>query len=568
MTILPKKKASAPKTDTESTADHNHGGSSHYIGQIPSQPAEAHERLFVTGAPSSNGWGCSGAGGSGVWPGGVGASNSPGAWPPTQTHPPAVSREEKRSAHNSPQHYSDYEDSLDGAPSTKRVRHRMGHAHRGRGSKRDYMTPSSSRATPPRPEAEEGEGEGGYNSEDEYSHVGVTLTEEEWAEKDRRFERLMKRKGYVIKQMGEDGACLFRAVADQMYGDQEMHNCVRNQCMDYIERNADYFSNYVTEDFNEYIRRKRVSAVHGNHLEIQALSEMYNRPIHIYCYSSEPINIFQAIHRSDKDVNVPIRLCYHRGVHYNSLVDPNNASIGVGLGLPGLVPGQADKNQLRDAMSANDNNLTEQAMLEDKIKATDWEATNEAIEEQVARESYLQWLQDNEKRGKSRNPPAATVTSGQVSPHHPGSPRPNAAVSPRPAPSAPLSPRPGASAASLAASPRGRSVSGPGTSSPQAGCSSQQDTGRDSPKPGSSRSTVDHGLGPGFQLRETASFLNGLPPDLFSLDDWGEDAMLSQVLAASQQEYLDSLKKEQQTEETKPEKTESEPSASASSSDS
>ena len=45
--------------------------------------------------------------------------------------------------------------------------------------------------------------------------------------------------------------------------------------------------------------------------------------------------------------------------------------------------------------------------------------------------------------------------------------------------------------------------------------------------------------------------------------------MLSQVLAASQQEYLDSLKKDQQTEETKkPEKTESEPSASASSSDS
>jgi len=37
-------------------------------------------------------------------------------------------------------------------------------------------------------------------------------------------------------------------------------------------------------------------------------------------------------------------------------------------------------------------------MLEDKIKATDWEATNEAIEEQVARESYLQWLRDNEMR--------------------------------------------------------------------------------------------------------------------------------------------------------------------------
>ena len=36
--------------------------------------------------------------------------------------------------------------------------------------------------------------EGGYNSEDEYSHIGVQLTEEEWQEKDRRFDRLIKKK--------------------------------------------------------------------------------------------------------------------------------------------------------------------------------------------------------------------------------------------------------------------------------------------------------------------------------------------------------------------------------------
>lgn len=40
-------------------------------------------------------------------------------------------------------------------------------------------------------------------------------------------------------------------------------------------------------------------------------------------------------------------------------------------------------------------------MLEDKLRATDWEATNEAIEEQVARDSYLQWLRDSEKRNKA-----------------------------------------------------------------------------------------------------------------------------------------------------------------------
>jgi len=41
----------------------------------------------------------------------------------------------------------------------------------------------------------------------------------------------------------------------------------------------------VTEDIADYIERKRYLGVHGNHLEIQALSEMYNRPIQIYCYS-------------------------------------------------------------------------------------------------------------------------------------------------------------------------------------------------------------------------------------------------------------------------------------------
>ena len=43
-------------------------------------------------------------------------------------------------------------------------------------------------------------------------------------------------------------------------------------------------------------------------------------------------------------------------------------------------------------------------MLEDKLRETDWEVTQETIEEQVARESYLQWLRDNEKRARRNEP--------------------------------------------------------------------------------------------------------------------------------------------------------------------
>jgi OTU domain-containing protein 5 len=42
----------------------------------------------------------------------------------------------------------------------------------------------------------------------------------------------------------------------------------------------------------------------------------------------------------------------------------------------------------------------ERAMLDDKIAATDWEATQEELIQQVARESYLQWLCDTKQQHK------------------------------------------------------------------------------------------------------------------------------------------------------------------------
>ena len=73
--------------------------------------------------------------------------------------------------------------------------------------------------------------------------------------------------------------------ADQLYGDQEMHGVVRLKCMDYMVKNRDYFSQFVTEDYMSYINRKRQDNCYGNQLEMQAMSEMYNRPIEVYIYS-------------------------------------------------------------------------------------------------------------------------------------------------------------------------------------------------------------------------------------------------------------------------------------------
>ena len=45
------------------------------------------------------------------------------------------------------------------------------------------------------------------------------------------------------------------------------------------------FAPFVSENFQTYVSRKRQHDVFGNHIEIAAMSEMYNRVIEVYCYS-------------------------------------------------------------------------------------------------------------------------------------------------------------------------------------------------------------------------------------------------------------------------------------------
>lgn len=93
--------------------------------------------------------------------------------------------------------------------------------------------------------------------------------------------------------------------------------------------------------------------MHGNHAEIQAVSELFNRPVEVFTpeNGATPINIFHAEY---KTADAPIRLSYHDGNHYNAVIDPLVPTAGLGLGLPGLQPGLADKMQMAKAVAESD----------------------------------------------------------------------------------------------------------------------------------------------------------------------------------------------------------------------
>lgn len=133
------------------------------------------------------------------------------------------------------------------------------------------------------------------------------------------------------------------------------------------------------EAFTDYIERKRQDGVHGNNPEIQAISELFNRPIEVFSpdNGASPLNIFHAEYKTD---DAPIRLSYHDGNHYNAVVDPLVPTAGLGLGLPGLKPGLADKLQVAKAVAESDA-AADQMALKRALKESQDDELQRAIKE-------------------------------------------------------------------------------------------------------------------------------------------------------------------------------------------
>jgi OTU domain-containing protein 5 len=217
-----------------------------------------------------------------------------------------------------------------------------------------------------------------------------------------RFEEALKKQGLEMVEQEGDGNCLFRAVSLQVYGSADNHAEVRERCMDFMARNEEHYSNFVAigsretdadavpvaraaSAFQDYVARKRIIGVHGNHAEIQAISELFNRPIEVYTPPEVDGKSDQAdpsplqpmnFHAEYKTNDPPIRLSFHDGNHYNAVIDPLVPTAGLGLGLPGLKPGLADQLQITKAKTESDQ-LADEAELQRILKESHDEKDDE-----------------------------------------------------------------------------------------------------------------------------------------------------------------------------------------------
>ena len=153
-----------------------------------------------------------------------------------------------------------------------------------------------------------------------------TLTNKDEEEED--FQILLLQSNLQIKAVKGDGNCLFRAVSDQVYGTDEYYELLREKCMDYLVIMRRFFEPYIGGDFDKYIKEKRKNQTWGDDIELEALSEIYSRPVEIYKGNDKPLKTFhENKYYSKYDTNsainftlYPIRLSYHKGNHYNSII--------------------------------------------------------------------------------------------------------------------------------------------------------------------------------------------------------------------------------------------------------
>ena len=76
--------------------------------------------------------------------------------------------------------------------------------------------------------------------------------------------------GLKVKEMGGDGNCLFRTIADQIDGDEKQHRKYRRDAVDHVNANRDDYAPFIEDDetIDQYLGDMSKEGTWGGQLEI------------------------------------------------------------------------------------------------------------------------------------------------------------------------------------------------------------------------------------------------------------------------------------------------------------
>eukprot|EP00117_Sycon_ciliatum_P006559 scpid64172/ scgid10046/ OTU domain-containing protein 4 len=116
------------------------------------------------------------------------------------------------------------------------------------------------------------------------------------------------------KLIAKDGSCLFRAVSEQLFHNQARHRAIRLLCVAYMRLNAETFSCFIDEAFDDYMKKMESPQAWAGQLEIEALSRIYK----------VDFDVFQDVGAAPTPITSngypkKIMLCFSDGSHYDNV---------------------------------------------------------------------------------------------------------------------------------------------------------------------------------------------------------------------------------------------------------
>jgi len=146
-----------------------------------------------------------------------------------------------------------------------------------------------------------------------------------WQQNFRRDDQLLRACGLWCKQVEADGACLFRAFADQLEGDDHLE--LRKKCVAFMEANKELFEPFIEGSYSSYLSKLKMASTWGGEVEVQALTRILKVNALIYQPSNaaSPEDVWRLAHQivNFDDETPCVQLCfhpnYHTGAHYNSV---------------------------------------------------------------------------------------------------------------------------------------------------------------------------------------------------------------------------------------------------------
>jgi len=127
--------------------------------------------------------------------------------------------------------------------------------------------------------------------------------------------------GLKEKKVRGDGNCQFRALADQLFSDQERHAEIRGAVVDQLQRDADAYSVFVGEDYGSYVRDMSRQTTWGDHITLQAAADLYG--VSMCVISSYKDNFVIEIQPKLKRSERVLWISFWAEVHYNSIYHIN-----------------------------------------------------------------------------------------------------------------------------------------------------------------------------------------------------------------------------------------------------